>query len=80
MDPSSYGKVLGPIQFQSFEYVIAFILLMCLKSLQLLEKVGFADVDAEDRTEQFINVLTKEKERTVTSKDELLKVCVFCIS
>ncbi|XP_046849379.1 phosphomethylethanolamine N-methyltransferase-like [Xenia sp. Carnegie-2017] len=41
---------------------------------KLLEKVGFADVDAQDRTEQFINVLTKEKERTVTNKDELLKI------
>ena len=40
---------------------------------KLLEKVGFVEVNAQDRTEQFINVLSKEKAHTEQNKDDLLK-------
>ena len=50
----------------------------CIKKFlfisQILEKVGFADVIAQDRTEQFVKVLKKEKERTENASKEFLKV------
>ena len=43
-------------------------------SVQLLEKAGFSEVRAEDRTQQFINILTTEKTRLELSRDEFQKV------
>lgn len=41
---------------------------------QLLGKVGFIEVDAQDRTEQFISVLSNEKARAEKDKDNVLQV------
>lgn len=46
--------------------------IQCL--LKLLEKVGFSEVRAEDRTQQFVNVLFTEKARLASTRDEFLKV------
>ncbi|XP_028396370.1 phosphoethanolamine N-methyltransferase 1-like [Dendronephthya gigantea] len=40
---------------------------------KLLEKVGFVEVDAQDRTEQFISVLSNEKARAEKDKDNVLQ-------
>lgn len=40
---------------------------------KLLEKVGFSAVKAEDRTQQFVDVLSREKARTESSSEEFQK-------
>ncbi|EDO42765.1 predicted protein [Nematostella vectensis] len=40
---------------------------------KLVEKVGFSNVRAVDRTLQFMDVLQKEREKTEKQKDEMLK-------
>jgi len=40
---------------------------------KLLEKVGFLDVRAEDRTKQFVEVLATEKARLESTRSEFLK-------
>ena len=42
--------------------------------MQALEDVGFMNVIAEDRTEQFVDVLQKELSRTLAIKDDFVKV------
>lgn len=39
----------------------------------VLEKVGFTEVVAEDRTEHFVEVLQEELERTLINKDEFIQ-------
>ncbi len=41
---------------------------------QLLEEVGFVQVEAEDRTDQFVRMLHRELDRLHSVKDEFLKV------
>ncbi|KAK2142169.1 hypothetical protein LSH36_988g00035 [Paralvinella palmiformis] len=43
----------------------------------ILEKVGFVNVKAEDKTSLFIDVLSKELKKMETVKDEFLQVCNF---
>ncbi|DAZ96530.1 TPA: hypothetical protein N0F65_011207 [Lagenidium giganteum] len=40
---------------------------------KVLERAGFSDVVAEDRTNQFVSVLNEELERTLINKDEFIK-------
>ena len=42
--------------------------------MQVLEDVGFVNVIAEDRTDQFIDVLQKELNRTMAIKDDFVRV------
>jgi len=54
---------------------VGFYFLFCV--FQILEKVGFVNVKAEDRTSLFIEVLSKELKKMETVKDEFLQVCNF---
>ena len=42
--------------------------------MQVLENAGFINVDAQDRTSHFINVLKSEIKKTEAIKDEFIKV------
>ena len=42
--------------------------------MQALEEVGFVNVIAEDRSEQFVDVLQKELNRTLAIKDDFVRV------
>ena len=42
--------------------------------MQVLEDVGFVNVIAEDRTDQFVDVLQKELNRTMAIKDDFIRV------
>ena len=43
-------------------------------SLQLLEQAGFVNVRAEDRSQQFIQVLKRELKTTEAIREEFIKV------
>lgn len=60
-------------EFKSYVKQRNYYLLDPVSYGKVLEKAGFVDVDVQDRTEQFIKVLTKEKVRTEQNKDNLLK-------
>lgn len=40
----------------------------------MIENVGFIDVKAEDRTQQFTDMLQKEVQRVEENKEEFVKV------
>ena len=40
----------------------------------MLEDVGFVNVIVEDRTDQFVDVLQKELNRTMAVKDDFVRV------
>jgi len=46
--------------------------------LQIIEKVGFVDVKAEDKTEMFKDVIKRELQKTETIKDDFIKVSLCC--
>lgn len=45
--------------------------------LQLLEDVGFVNVRAEDRTDQFVNMLKKELQRMKDIREDFIKVLLI---
>jgi len=49
---------------------------MCV-SVQIFRDVGFAQVEAEDRTKQFVEMLNKELQFVETNKYKLVPVRTF---
>lgn len=47
---------------------------------QILEKAGFINVKAEDKTDLFLEILAKELKRLESIKDEFLKVSNAALS
>ncbi|RLN72326.1 hypothetical protein BBJ28_00022127 [Nothophytophthora sp. Chile5] len=62
----------GSEQFQAYVKKRGYILLSPRGYGELLERVGFVDVVAEDRTEQFVEVLKEELRRTYGNKAEFV--------
>ena len=52
-----------------------FVCFFCV--FQILEKVGFVNVKAEDKTSLFIDLVSKELKKIETIKEEFLQVCNF---
>jgi len=46
----------------------------CMYYVQILRDVGFERVESEDRTEQFVQMLTKELKFVETNKHDLVSV------
>ncbi|KAM8939260.1 uncharacterized protein RCH25_052842 [Pelodytes ibericus] len=59
--------------FQEYVKQRGYILYTPQEYGQFLEKVGFVNVEAEDRTDQFVEVLNKELKRTQEFKQEFLE-------
>lgn len=57
-----------------FHLGLLLICVICGIHLQLIEEAGFIKVKAEDRSQQFINVLNGEKNKINSNKQEFLKV------
>ena len=76
LSPKAYGKVSSLLRNQTLTsaYNSDGVVIECFASFQLLEEVGFVDVRAEDRTEQFVKVLHSELYRLESIKQQFLKV------
>ncbi|ESO09748.1 hypothetical protein HELRODRAFT_183893 [Helobdella robusta] len=59
--------------FEAYVKQRGYILLSVERYGKLLEEVGFERVQAQDRTDQFVDILRKEIERVVASRDAFLK-------
>ena len=49
-------------------------------SQQLLTRVGFSDVKAEDKTELFVRMLNKELKRLTGMREQFIKVIFISFS
>ncbi|TMW60908.1 hypothetical protein Poli38472_000950 [Pythium oligandrum] len=67
------GEQDGTAHFKAYVASRGYHLLSPSQYGGVLEKVGFTEVVAEDRTEHFVEVLKEELERTLINKDEFIQ-------